>query len=349
MKKTILLAIALLSAVLSGFAKSEIIVEEPLTELAVANLCSKQGDFSQAIKRYAEFADRLTATQYNDYALCYWSMKKYDKGLQVARAALAKYPDYYQLYRTAMYCNGYLRQYAAALKDYEQLLRYAKTDSLLSLDYYIAGNCNLRLKDVTRATTLFNKLHGTKDIFTDKCLEGVPTDVAYLAEGYVIRSDYNNAAAVYLKHYKLKKDKRPLDLYRYANVYYDKANNKEISARLQLEGSHQADSALTLLQKTYPGYEPALVCYRRARVNWNIDASEKFTNGYAREHYERLITLAESVPEAKRKTFLMSSYHYLALYWLWKGNDRIKAGEYARMYKELNPADKTLDKVAALR
>lgn len=313
----------------------------------VGDIYNKVGNFKASSEQYALAVDSLEAYQMNNYALNHYFTQDYKRGLELAEQGRERFPDYAQLWRTIMYCHSELKDNKAAVADYEKLI--AATDSLVSFDFYYAGNAYLQLDDVVTATEVFNRLYETNDEFKYRHINAVPKLIKRKAGGYSAEGDYDTAARIYSEYYEHKQNRQPYDLYCIAEVYREAANDEFIPAEQRLAANMKADSVYAILQIENPEYETILITYYRGAVMWNVDAEEKMENGRAVSHFKRVIELVKAEPDVRGANQMLSTaYRYLAVYCL-HHDYKTKAKQYARNYKELNPDDTSLDAILSLK
>lgn len=328
---------------------TQLSVQRPDILLApqVGDIYSKIGNFAASSEQYAMAVDSLEAYQLNNYALNYYFTQDYKRGLELAEQGRERFPDYPQFLRTVMYCQSELHDNAASVATYAKLI--AATDSLVSFDFYYAGNAYLQLNDVVSATKVFNRLYETNDEFKYKHINAVPKLIKRKAGGYSADGDYDTAARIYSEYYSNKQNRQAYDLYCIAEVYREESSDQLMELEKRLEASHKADSVYAQLQKEYPDYETILITYYRGAVMWNVDAEEKMANGYALPHFKNTITLIEAEPDVRGASQMLStSYRYLAVYCL-QHDMKTKSKQYAQKYKALNPDDTSLDAILMLK
>lgn len=313
----------------------------------IGDIYNKVGRFDESSAQYAIAEDSLEAYQMNNYALNHYFTQNYKQALEIAIRGRERFPDYPQFWRTTMYCNAELGNHAASIEEYHKLI--AATDSLVSFDFYYAGNAYLQQGDVVEATKVFNRLYETNDEFKYRHINAVPKLIKRKAGGYSADGDYDTAARIYTQYYDNKQNRQAFDLYTIAEVYREEASDELVPLEQRLAASAKADSVYALVLSEYPDYETILITYYRGAVLWNIDAEEKMANGHALPHFKQVLTLIEAEPDVRgAKQMLSTAYRYLAVYSL-QHDFKTKAKQYARKYKDLNPDDTSLDAILTLR
>lgn len=315
-------------------------------ELELGGIYNRIGHFRESAEAYSKVVNRLEDYQYNNYALDYYFVGDFAKGLETVRDGKKKYPEYPLFNRTEMYCLFGLEQYDDALASYDRLLHV--TDTLNSFDHFYAGQIYLKKGDIRTATETFYKIYDTHSEFANDHLKAsrslINKHIAATKEG----GNYLKAADEYAEYIAAKRNRSGYDYYQMANIYREMINDSLATEEQRSMAIAKADSVYALIQRDYPDYEEALMCYLRARL-----AAAAEDRATAELHYLALIekvynpSEGEELTAQRKEVFLADAYRFLAVYNL--HNDNIKeAVRYAKSYKSVKPGDSSLDQILDL-
>jgi predicted negative regulator of RcsB-dependent stress response len=313
-------------------------------ELLMGDIYSKAGKIQKSSEAYAKVKDLLDAPQYNSYAVNYLLQGQYDESLRLALEGIEKFPDYPQFNRTIMYCQAELKHYDEALAAYKTLQQ--RSDSLVSLDYWYAGNIYMEKGDYKAATLVFNNIYDTSDDMAAKHLNKVTPQFQRVTGGMKADGNYEKAAEIYKIYVDNKRKKTAYDYYVLAEIWKDMATDQTVETERRHYAAQKADSIYAVCQQTDADYETDLIYYWRGVCLWQIDADEKMENGRALPHFAKLIEYYKGNSNAvsRKNRLLSSAYHYMVSYNVQHDNFRA-AADYAMKYKSLNPDDTTFDTV----
>lgn len=313
-------------------------------ELLMGDIYDRMGRFQQSCEAYSKVKELLDDNQYTKYAVGYYFQQQYDKGLAVAFEGQQKFPDYPQLNRPILYCHAELGHNEEALEAYNALR--SKSDSIVSLDYWYAGNVYLRKNDYIEAVRAFDFIYDTNDDFRIGYLNKVPLLFKKIADGMSADGNYTEAAETFAIYVDNKRKKSGYDYYVLADIWKSMATDQTLTKEQQLFGIQKADSVYALCQQEFPDYESLIILYHRGNVLWQIDIDEKMENGRALPYFSRLIEEieknGEQIETSRKNSLLTQAYSYMTKYYVRHEKLRI-ALDYANKYKKLNPSDTSFD------
>lgn len=314
-------------------------------ELELGGIYNRLGHFRESAEAYSKVVNRLEDYQYNNYALDYYFIGDFAKGLEVVNDGQKKFPDYPLFNRTRMYCLFGLEQYDDALVSYDKLLQV--TDTLNSFDHFYAGQIYLKRGDVSTATETFYKIYDTHSEFANDHLKAARSLINKHITGTKSGGNYLQAAGKYADYIAAKRNRSGYDYYQMANIYREMIDDTLCTEAQRNMAIAKADSVYAIIQRDYPDYEATLMCYLRARMAAATDRAA------AVPHYLRLIevvqdpTTGAQTSEQRKKIFLSDAYRFLAVYNLHNDNTK-EAVRYAKMYKSVNPDDNSLKPILDL-
>lgn len=305
-------------------------------DLIAADIFNEAGRTSKAVEYYSKvkLADMQTY-QLGRYAFCLFVQQNYQKSLEVAEFGLKGAPRSATLNRLALYNNGQLKNYDAALAAADRLFNASDSVKIVSDDYGQLINALRGAKKYDEA------LEQLKRLAADPTMPKADQIFALkqIAETYADKEDYANSIPAY-QEYLAKAEKPTATEYAaYAQQYlYSSANLKgaEKAAALQ-----KADAAFDELTQKFPDAVEYAV-FQRARVAMQMDPDSK--QGLAKPFYDRLLTMPD-VSAARKKEALNYNMAYAYIV----KNDLDSAITYAEQILQLDPENEGAKNVMSLK
>ena len=314
----------------------------------IADIYYRSLKYGKAIETYGEVpVEKLTRTDFIQYANACYVAQQYQKGYDIAVAGLAKEANNGTLTRLAMFCSNSLKKYDDALKYGDALFNKVPKDSVTfsHLDYLNYGNALVGSEQPALAVEQFKK--GLQVNVED------PSSYAdlhhSLSDAYKALKDYPSAIASYKDYLNTAKEADAIAHAGLGTLCMNwarslKQEDEEEMNEDEINAYKEADKIWGDLVEKFPdAAEYAL--FQRGRVNAMLDPDSQ--QGLAKPHFEKLIESinAREEHDATDNSRLESSYRYLMSYYYSVAKDNQTALEYANKILEVKPDDQGIQKV----
>lgn len=320
----------------------------------IADIYYRSLKYGSAIETYAKVPqNKLTRTDFIQYANACYVAQQYQKGYDIALAGLQKEPNNGTLTRLAMFCSNNLKKYDEALKYGDALFNKVPKDSVTfsHLDYLNYGNAFVGADQPEQAIEQFKK--GLTVSVDD---QSAYADIHQsLSEAYKDLKDFPNAIASYKSYLSTAKEPDAIAHAGLGTLMMNWARSlkpeptegseaPEGLSEAEINAYKEADGVWANLVEKFPdAAEYAL--FQRGRVNAIIDPDSQ--QGLAKPHFEKLIELinAREQHDATDNSRLESSYRYLMSYYYSVAKDNKAALDCANKILEIKPEDEGIKKV----
>jgi predicted Zn-dependent protease len=277
------------------------------------------GQYPKALSTFEQYrgvAEKSTNTD-AEYASFLYLTKKYPEALTEINNVLAKEPGNVTMNRLKAYTLFETGDFAGATAAMNNYLKVVPAEKIIPDDYVYQGKILSRAGKTAEAKAALDKALAVASPTQKKEVE------AEIARVAMSSGDYGSAIKTLAEKAKTGD---LADQYRLAAAY---KGAKQYT---------QADSVLNIIITAKPTYAPAYL--ERASVNYYLDQDSK--KGLSKPFYEKYIELskAEGADPTKFKSGLATSYNYLGVYTLQKG-DKAGAKGYFQQVLALDPSNET--------
>ncbi|RZK29567.1 MAG: tetratricopeptide repeat protein [Hymenobacter sp.] len=277
------------------------------------------GQYPKALSTFEQYrgvAEKSTNTD-AEYASFLYLTKKYPEALTEINGVLAKEPNNVTMNRLKAYSLFETGDYAGASTAMDNYLKVVAPEKIIPDDYVYQGKILSRAGKTAEAKVALDKALA---VASPAQKADVQAEIAKVA---MATGDYDSALKVMIEK---AKGGDLADQYRLATAY--KGAKKYT----------QADSVLNIINTAKPDYAPAYL--ERAGVNYYLDQDSK--KGLSKPYYEKYVELSKvaGADPAKFKAGLTTSYNYLGVYTLQKG-DKAGAKGYFQQVLALDPTNET--------
>lgn len=261
--------------------------------LEMGFLYAKTNNKEESKKYFRKYLDlsKSNISAKRNYANMLIQAEEYPEAIeQISQIMAMDSTTYNDLNRALAYSYFEEKQYPKANYYINKFFRNAPSEKITSKDYLYAGRilvkCGQDSLGISNLETAFKRDTTNMDLLNE------------IAQSYLKIKKHEKAARTYQEKIN-RSNGGTNDYYRMARAYFD--------AKLWTE----ADSALAVVNRLSPDFEPAYLF--RARVYSNLDPDTK--EGLAKPYYDKVVekALADSVKYSKD---LLESYSYLGYYHL---------------------------------
>jgi len=251
---------------------------------------NKQEDSKKSFRKYLDLTKSNIAAKRN-YANMLIQAEEYPEAIEQIKQILAiDSVTFNDLNRALAYSYFEEKKYPEANYYIGKFFKNAPAEKITSKDYLYAGRILIKNGQdslgISKLATAFERDTTNLDLLNE------------MAQAYSKIKKHENAAKTYQE--KINRSKGSTnDYYKMARSYFD--------AKMWTE----ADSALAVVNRLSPDFEPAYLF--RARVYSNLDPDTK--EGLAKPYYDMVVEKALTDP-AKYSKDLLESYSYLGYYYL---------------------------------
>lgn len=299
--------------------------------------------------QYFEKAERDSMEEYDYAAFAGWlyasgklNKAYYAKGLEVAEEGLQRFPEDPQINRMALYCSVMSQQFQNSLS-YADKLMNSKDTTINHTDYRYVARAYLGKKNLTKGINAFEELLAREDA-TD---EDRSYAIGQIATAYKDLGEYDKADAAYADYIKKRKEANTLtfyDLWTYAQMYMDKAEESNGDAVVQAymkADEIYAEAAKLDLEQAY------MALYQQISIRTKdiIDPGNK--KGLAVEPAKQVVALLSTKGEltGNVKAVMIAACNFLGVYYLNVKEDKRQCLTYWRKLYSVDPTNENAIKV----
>lgn len=302
-------------------------------DLIAADIYDKAGNITEALKYYEKVdKDKMEDYQLVNFALAYFLKGKFDNSLEVSIFGNKKFPRNAALNRITFFDLTNLQKYPEALLAADALFNRSDSTKITSSDYLYYGYAYLGNKEYDNAVTMFEKSIAANDGNEADRIDALKN----ISEAYKQKGDYPQAISTYETYLAALKTQTALDINALAQLYMaeaaDTTNSDMQSKQLYLK----ADGIYADMVAKFPSVA-IFATLQRAHIAFALDPES--TDGLAKPHYEKIITLVneKEEKEANDNARLIEAYRYLGYYYLVIKDDETNGKAYWQKILDLDP------------